>query len=105
LTLALHFAKVRHMQTSYIGTISSKGQFTFPSALRRASKIKAGHKIIITPHPTQKDQYSLTISHNIPRISLEHAFGALYDPKIKYIPIEVARDLAGEALGEKYATT
>ena len=93
------------MQTSYTATVSSKGQFTLPSAFRRVSKIMPGHKIIISSHPTKKDHYTLTISHKIPRISLDQAFGALYDRKRKYTPIEVARDLAGQALGKKYAIT
>lgn len=93
------------MQTSYTATVSSKGQFTLPSAFRRASKIKPGHKITISSHPTKKDHYTLAIAHKIPRISLEQAFGALYDPKRKYVPIKIARDIAGQALGEKYAIT
>lgn len=93
------------MQTTYTATVSSKGQLTLPSAFRRASKIKSGHKITISSHPTKKDHYTLTISHKIPRISLDQAFGALHKPGMKYIPIEIAREIAGQALGEKYDIT
>jgi len=92
------------MQTSYTATVSSKGQLTLPSAFRRASKIKSGHKITITTHPTKKDHYTLSVSNKIPKISLDQAFGVLYDPKRKYVPIDIAHDVAGQTLGKKYAT-
>lgn len=86
----------------YTATFSSKGQLTFPSALRRASKIKSGHQVIISPHKTLKNTFTLSVK---PQMSLEDAFGALHDPKIKYTPIEKAREIAGKALGKKYAVT
>lgn len=93
------------MQTSYTATVTSKGQLTLPSAFRRASKIKAGHKITISAHPTKKHHYTLAVSHKVPRISLDLAFGALHRPGMKYVPIEVAREVAGKELGKKYALT
>jgi bifunctional DNA-binding transcriptional regulator/antitoxin component of YhaV-PrlF toxin-antitoxin module len=89
------------MQMSYIATFSSKGQLTFPSALRRHSKIKTGHKVTITPHPDEKDSYIVSL---IPQMTLKQAYGALHDPTIKYTPIAKARQKAGELLGKKYAT-
>jgi bifunctional DNA-binding transcriptional regulator/antitoxin component of YhaV-PrlF toxin-antitoxin module len=93
------------MQTSYTATVTSKGQLTLPSAFRHASKIKPGHKIIISAHPTKKHHYTLAVSQKVPRISLDQAFGALYRPGMKYVPIEVAREIAGKELGKKYALT
>lgn len=88
------------MTMSYIATFSSKGQLTFPSALRKNSKIKAGHKATITAHPDQKDTYVISLT---PQMSLTQAYGALRDPKRKYVPIAKARQSAGQNLGKKYA--
>lgn len=103
MTYALRFDNVRHMQTSYTATVTSKGQLTIPSAFRRASKIKAGHKVTISVHPTKKHHYTLAISDKVPRISLDQAFGALHKLGIKYVPIEIVREIAGKKLGKKYA--
>lgn len=93
------------MQTSYTATVTSKGQLTLPSAFRHASKIKPGHKITISAHPSKKHHYTLAVSHKIPRISLDQAFGALHRTGMKYVPIEEAREIAGKELGKKYALT
>lgn len=90
------------MPMSYIATFSSKGQLTFPSALRRDSKIKTGHKATITAHPEDKDTYIVSLA---PQMSLEQAYGALHDPKIKYAPIAKVRQVAGRKLGGKYASS
>jgi bifunctional DNA-binding transcriptional regulator/antitoxin component of YhaV-PrlF toxin-antitoxin module len=87
------------MSISYTATFSSKGQLTFPSALRRHSKIKTGHKATITPHPDEKNSYIISLT---PRMTLKQAYGALGDPKIKYTPIAKVRQKAGAALGKKY---
>jgi bifunctional DNA-binding transcriptional regulator/antitoxin component of YhaV-PrlF toxin-antitoxin module len=88
------------MPMSYIATFSSKGQLTFPSALRRNSKIKAGHKAIIAAHPDKKDTYVISLA---PQMSLDEAFGALAKPVVKYTPIAKVRQIAGQSLGKKYA--
>lgn len=85
---------------SYIATFSSKGQLTFPSVLRRISKIQTGHKATITAHPDKKDAYIISLT---PPMSLDQAYGALRNPQVKYTPIAKARQKAGENLGEKYA--
>jgi bifunctional DNA-binding transcriptional regulator/antitoxin component of YhaV-PrlF toxin-antitoxin module len=90
------------MQASYTATFSSKGQLTFPVAIRARLGIKAGHKATITRHPKKKNTYTLTFKETP---SMESLFGALHKPGMKYIPIEEAREIAGRALGEKYAIT
>ncbi len=88
------------MQTIYTSTLSSKGQLIFPSALRHSDKLKYGHKATITRHPKKKNTYTVTFKETL---SMESLFGALHKPGMKYIPIEEAREIAGRALGEKYA--
>ena len=90
------------MQTSYTSTLSSKGQLIFPSALRYKDELKSGHKATITRHPKKKNTYTVTFKKTL---SMESLFGALHKPGMKYISIEEAREIAGRALGEKYAIT
>lgn len=84
------------MQTTYTATFSSKGQLTFPSALRKLHGIKPGQRVTITSHPTKKLSFNIS---NKPQIDLLSVAGSL-KTNISYVPIETAREVAYKAIGE-----
>ncbi|TXH03968.1 MAG: AbrB/MazE/SpoVT family DNA-binding domain-containing protein [Candidatus Moraniibacteriota bacterium] len=84
------------MQDSYTATFSSKGQLTFPSALRAKLGIKAGHKATISISQGKKKTITIT-HHKIPK--LLDAFGYI-KTNIPYVPIDQIRDQVYYEIGE-----
>jgi AbrB family looped-hinge helix DNA binding protein len=82
-----------------ITTITSKGQVTIPSHIRHSLEIKAGDQLMVSGYSVKTQEVTLKL---LPKRSLTDLYGALYQPGMKYIPIQEARRLAGIALAKKY---
>lgn len=84
-----------------ITTITTKGQVTIPEAVRSALGTRAGDKVIFEQieSKTKRGTYRIISSNNV----VDELFGALkpYN-KIGYISYKIARQKAGELLGQKY---
>jgi len=44
----------------FTATVTSQGQITFPSAMRKQADIKSGDKVIFTPKSTGNGDYEMT---------------------------------------------
>ncbi len=84
------------MQTNYTATFSSKGQLTFPSALRADLGIKPGHKATISVSHGKRKAITIT-HHKIPK--LLDAYGYI-KTNIPYVPLDQIRDQVYYAIGE-----
>jgi AbrB family looped-hinge helix DNA binding protein len=79
-----------------ISTITSKGQTTIPVSIRDYFGLQPGSKVVFEVDKSQK-----TISIRPVKSVVAELFGSM-STKIPYVPIEVARQKAGELLGKKY---
>ena len=80
-----------------ISTITSKGQATIPMSLRRLLDLQAGDKLYFEADQDKKTVKITKMSSWVDRLA-----GSLKTTK-PYIPIEIARQKAGELLGKKYS--
>lgn len=90
------------MDTIYNATFSSKGQLTFPSAVRKYHGIKPGHKAKFIKHNKKTGEITIKVEGELDIVN--QLAGSLHRPGMKYVPIEKAREIAGYALGLKYQT-
>ena len=88
------------MQTSYTATVTSKGQLTLPSAIRKLHGIKAGHTVKFVKHEKKSGLISFKVENSLDLV--DQLAGSLHRPGMKYVPIEKVREIAGYALGKKY---
>ncbi|MBP9702670.1 hypothetical protein KBD69_03195 [Candidatus Woesebacteria bacterium] len=88
------------MQTSYNATFTSKGQLTFPSAIRKLHGIKAGHSAKFIKHNRKTGLITIKIESKLDIV--DQLAGSLHRPGMIYVPIEKVREIAGYALGKKY---
>lgn len=81
-------------------TVTTKGQATFPQDLRRMMGIKPGDRLYF-----EGDLKTKTIKvRKTPKSIVAELAGSLKSP-FGYVPISVARQKAGEALGKKYSVS
>lgn len=85
----------------HITTISTKGQVTLPLFVRTRLGIKTGDKAMVSAIDPQKNQVTLEILPPHDEL-IEELYGSL-KTNMPYVPIEEARQKAGEMLGKKYA--
>lgn len=86
------------MQTTYTATFSSKGQLTFPSALRKLHGIKSGDNVRFIKHNKKTGEITIKIENELDIVN--KLAGSLHRPGMKYVPIEKAREIAYQAIGD-----
>lgn len=83
-----------------VTTMTSKGQVTIPSSMRKALGAQPGDKLLFdhVDPKTKKGTFKVVSSKNV----VEELFGSLKgDSDVPYVPLHTARQKAGELLGKK----